>query len=90
VDVLFLLLFLLRNAVLSSGQTMRRHVGVAFAGKTAHQHPEDPNGVSHALGKQAQHDRQQGLAEPWGHHSVCASLRACHGGECPPGPKGVG
>jgi hypothetical protein len=46
--------------------------------------------VSHALGKSAQHGRQQGLAEPWGHHSVCAFLRACHGRQCPPGPKGVG
>jgi hypothetical protein len=63
---------------------------VAFAGKTAHQHPEDLDGVPHALNKSAQHGRQQGLAEPWGHYSVCAFLRACHGGECPPAPKGAG
>jgi hypothetical protein len=88
--VLFLLLLLLRNAAVSSGQTMRRHLGVAFAGKTAHQHPEDQNSVVHALGKAAQHRFQPKLEERWGHYSVCASLRACHGGECPPGPKGVG
>jgi hypothetical protein len=63
---------------------------VPITGKTAHQHPEDQNGVKHALDKPAQHGRQQGLAVPWGHYSVCASLRACHGGECPPGQKGVG
>jgi hypothetical protein len=60
-----LLLLLLRNAAVSSGQTMRRHVGVAFAGKTAHQPPENPNGVKHALGKAAQHRSQPELGARW-------------------------
>ena len=84
--------FLFLGVGLVFGQGLRRHIAVAFSGKTAGVHPERRDDVLNKLDERAQHRCQPELRKRWGYQSLCAGSCLFHGLSITPArnPAGFG